>query len=370
MSPRKVKPRPYKYHEVFPKAKGFEEAIELRLYETRDIVKRLGVISPNRVFINNYPISNPPAIFNASLLLEGETVRVYARIIVGYYKYVSGIVELELPLEDILSGNINLNYYASRIVISPSTKYDLWGAEDPRTYRVKDTVYMTYTGRTINFFNPAVRIERTLPVTAIREEVDEHKWRKIYVHRLPGELEDEMISNKDAYIVGIGGNKYFFHRPHMIDENYYLLIGKEWKRDVSDEITEISGENNIEVMRPLKQEDKLGWSSPPIYYKKNKVIAFIHGVDRQIGAYRVFAAEIELDGNDVAVTAVTPRYIMEPREPYEVFGDRPYTIFPCGTARLNKEEVLISYGAGDFMIGFGLVKMEDLLGELDKGRIY
>ncbi len=370
MSPRRRKPRPYRYHEVFPKARGFKEASKTRLPQTNDIVRRLGVISPTRVFVNNYPISNPPAIFNASLLIEEEIARIYARIIVGYYKYVSGIVELEIPLDDILSGNINLNYYASRIVLSPSTKYDLWGAEDPRTYRINDTIYMTYTGRTINYFNPAVRIERTIPVTAVREETGERKWRKVFVHRLPGELEDEMVSNKDAFIVAMNGKKYFFHRPHMMDENYYMLIGKEWRKEITDEITEITVDNNIEVMRPLKHEDKLGWSAPPIRLRGNKVVAFIHGVDRQIGAYRLLAAEIELDGDGVVVSAVTPRYIMEPREPYELFGDRPYTIFPCGAERINRDEVLISYGAGDFMVGFGIIRMDELMGELDKGRIF
>lgn len=358
----------YRYDEVFPKAHGFKEANEIRVFETRDIVKRLGVLSPNRVFINNYPMSTPSAVFNASLVVEGEEAKIYARIIIGYYKYVSGIVEITIPLDDIFSGNINLNYYASRIVIAPSTKYDLWGTEDPRTYRIGEAIYMTYTGRTINYFNPAVRIERTLPVTAVREPDD--KWRKVFVHRLPGELEDAMVSNKDAYIVVVGDTKYFFHRPHMIDENYYLLVGREWKKILEDELTEILVDNNIEVMRPLPREDKLGWSTPAVRIGRNKVLAFIHGVDREIGAYRIFVAEIELSNGEVTVSAVTPRYIMEPREPFEVFGDRPYTIFPCGVEKFDDNRLLLTYGAGDFMVGFGLIDLDELYGELDKGRIY
>ncbi len=368
MVPIRVRRQPPRF--VFPKALGFEDARKIRRFETRDIVRRLGVLSPNRVFINNYPASTPPVIFNPSLLVEDEIVRVYARIVVGYYKYVSGIVELEIPIEDLFSGNININYYASRIVIAPSTKYDLWGAEDPRVYKIGESTYMTYTGRSINYFNPAVRIERTMPVTAIREELNERRWKKVFVHKLPDEYEEKMVSNKDAFLVSIDGRKYFFHRPHMIDENYYLLIGVEGRRDRTDELTEIVVNDNREIMRPLRgKELKLGWSTPPVVIGRNRVIALIHGVDNLIEAYRVFAAEIQFTKEGVVVAAVTPSYIMAPKESYEIFGDRPYTIFPCGLWRRD-DKLLISYGAGDAMIGFGEIDLNDLIGLLDKGRIY
>ncbi len=368
MPPIKYRKQPYQFE--FKKIIGFNEARQIRRFETKDIVKRLGVISPNRVFINNYPANTPPVIFNPSLTIDDDIARIYARIVVGYYKYVSGIVELEIPLDDITSGNVNINYYASRIVIYPSTKYDLWGAEDPRTYRIGETTYMTYTGRSINYFNPHIRVERTLPVTAVREEIDEYKWRKVFVHKLPEELESKMVSNKDAFLVAINGKKYFFHRPHMIDENYYLLIGVEGKREKSDDLVEIIVEDNIEVMRPIRKEEKLGWSSPPIILGKNKIVTLVHGVDRIIGAYRVLAVEIQFSGKEPVLSAVTPVYIMEPRESYEVFGDRPYTIFPCGLWRLDGNELLITYGAGDSMIGFGKIDLDELIGLLDKGRIY
>ncbi len=61
---------------------------------------------------------------------------------------------------------------------------------------------------------------------------------------------------------------------------------------------------------------------------------------------------------------------MEPRTIYERIGDRPYTIFPCGLWPVNKEEYLISYGAADYTCGIGLLRLNDLQAELDKGRIY
>lgn len=86
-------------------------------------------------------------------------------------------------------------------------------------------------------------------------------------------------------------------------------------------------------------------------------------------AYRVFAALIELHPREgPQVLAVTRRYVMEPRESYEVYGDRPYTVFPCG-AVAGKEGLIVSYGGADYVTALALIDLDELLGELDKGRI-
>ena len=84
----------------------------------------------------------------------------------------------------------------------------------------------------------------------------------------------------------------------------------------------------------------------------------------------MFAAEVEFTpGEGPVVRAVTPRYIMAPREPYEVYGDRPYTVFPCGAARID-DKLLVSYGAADYMVAFALIDVDELLAEIDRGRIF
>ena len=167
----------YKYGEYFRRAKGFSEASKRRRFETTDIVRRLGVIAPNRIYLNNYPISNPIAAFNPALTVNGDEIVVYARIIVGYYMYVSAIVSVRVPIEDLYTGNININYYASQPTIHPSTRYDVWGTEDPRVYEIDGELYMTFTGRTAYYFSPRARRERALPVTAVKIG-NYHIWRK------------------------------------------------------------------------------------------------------------------------------------------------------------------------------------------------
>lgn len=56
---------------------------------------------------------------------------------------------------------------------------------------------------------------------------------------------------------------------------------------------------------------------------------------------------------------------MEPRELYEVYGDRPLVVFPCGLIRIDDKAIVI-YGAADFVIGFGELDINEVLGILEK----
>lgn len=363
----------YKYGDYFRRAKGFSEVSKRRRFETMDIVRRLGVIAPNRIYLNNYPISNPIAAFNPALTVNGDEIVVYARIIVGYYMYVSAIVSVRVPIEDLYTGNININYYASQPTIHPSTRYDVWGTEDPRVYEIDGKLYMTFTGRTAYYFSPRARRERALPVTAVKIG-NYHIWRKIHVYVFPPGLREHVISDKDAFLVKTGNELLLFHRPHMDDDGFYLTISRIDVKELysaTSELKEIVIHDTIWVSDKAEFEKKIGWATPPIKLSSNELIALVHGVDNDLEAYRLYAMELEYSKSEgVVVKAVTPTYIMEPRLLYEVFGDRPYTVFPCGLWRLDKNKVLISYGAGDYMIGIGEIDINELLGILDKGRIY
>lgn len=361
----------------FKRALGFEEVSKIRRFETRDIVRRLGVIAPNRVYMNNYPISNPIAVFNAALTIAGDDAMIFARVIIGYYLYVSAIIAIPVPLEDIYSGSVNVNYYAAQPVIYPSTKYDVWGAEDPRVTEIDGELFMTYTGRTVNYFNPSIRKERTLPVMAIRRR-NYHVWEKLYAFVLPPELRSHIISDKDSFVARIGGDYLLFHRPHMDDEMFYLTISRiplsrleKDSRTPPRDLVEVEVKDSLWITPHADFEEKVGWATPPIKLSENTVVALVHGVDKELHVYRLFAIQLRYCSSEgFVVEAVTPTYIMEPRKLYEVFGDRPYTVFPCGLWKVDESRALITYGAGDFMIGIGEIDVDELLGLLDRGRIY
>lgn len=366
MSSTKILPQP-------SKALGYKESVQIRRQETNDIIKRLSVISKKNIYLKDLPFGEVLTAFNPAIMIKGDYIYLYPRVILGYFLYVSAIAEMKIPLADVIDGKTGYNKYPARLVVSPSNQYDIWGSEDPRVYMLGGKVAMTYTGRTKFYFTYKIDSQKTFPVTAILKCRDGAcYWEKKYVHVPEDPLRNSLISDKDAYLYRMGDEYYLFHRPHYKGDNFYVFVSKTEEVDGTEGegIKELVYWDSISITEKASFETKIGWATPPISLGKNEVIAFIHGVDNIIEAYRLFAVHLELGKDSVVVKAVTPRYIMEPREKYEIFGDRPYTIFPCGLWPLSKDEYLISYGAGDYASGVGLLKLDDLLAELDKGRIY
>jgi len=336
-----------------------DEIKRRREFKTVDIVRRLGVITPNRLYLRNYPITNPVTAFNPSLLIEGEQLTLYARITLGYFTYASAVAEIKIPIAEV--GDISRSYYNAEIVVYPENKFDIWGVEDPRVYKVGERTLMTYCGRTVYYFNPAIRVERTLPVTAVYED---GKWRKICVFRVVERLRAHVVSDKDAFLVKTR-DLLLFHRIHTDDENYYLTVSKVPEDALSlREFREVEVTDTCILFEKSPFEEKIGWGSPPIKVD-DEYLLFLHSVDAEFKCYRVFAILIN---EDVEVTAITPYYIMEPRENYEKYGDRPFTIFPCG-ASIYDDKVLISYGASDSAIGIGEVDLSEIMSILDSNRL-
>ncbi len=328
--------------------------------KTTDIVKRKGVITAKNVHLKKFPIDNPVTIFNASIDIEGDEIIVYGRIVLGYFTYASAVAEFRVPLNDVLNG-FEAGHYTADICVFPNNKYDLWGVEDPRVYRIDGKRVMTYCGRTVHYFDPSVRVERTLPVTAVCEG---GKWVKLCAFRVPEEFRGFVISDKDSFLVEMD-KCYLFHRLHMRDENFYL-VKSVVNCDVFSrkELGDVTVNNTETVLEPAKYEEKLGWNTPPVKVD-GEYLLLLHAVDAETKAYRVFAMLMDGEGK---VTSVTPHYIMEPKECYEIYGDRPYTVFPCG-AILVDDELLISYGASDSAVGFGTIELSEIMDMLEKGRI-
>jgi len=80
---------------------AFTPRIKLtRQRKTVDIVKRLGVITANRIRLRKYPVENPITAFNPALTVEDHDVIIYARVTLGYYTYASAVAEIIIPLKE------------------------------------------------------------------------------------------------------------------------------------------------------------------------------------------------------------------------------------------------------------------------------
>lgn len=350
------------------KAIGYYEACKIRRFETRDIAKRIGVLSPSNVVFSNYPIKNPIALFNASATLNsaGE-VEIYPRIILGYYLYVSAIGVVKIPIQDILNREFERKTHEARIVVFPSNKYDFWGCEDPRVYRIDGKLHMTYTGRTINYFRKPGSHDGALPVTAVFNQ-DGGYWEKKFVHVQVDELRLNTVLDKDAFLYKVNGVLKLFHRPVLKGDKYHLCISDPVIPEKnSSYLVESLSLNTLEVMPPANFEEKLGWACP-VESRGNKLIALVHGVDSELSVYRVLAVELSIERDEVVLDAVTPYYIMEPRTLYEIYGDRPYVVFPTGAVIVD-DQVLVTYGGADSVVGLATIDVSELYSALDHGRI-
>ncbi len=334
-------------------SENIDEISNSRENKTEDIAKRISVITANRIHLKRYPIDNPVTAFNPSLLIRGQDVSIYARIVLGYYTYSSAVAEIKLSLDDLFQNSVS--HYTAEIVVYPDNKFDIWGTEDPRVYEIDGIIHMTYCGRTVLYFDPHIRVERTIPITAI---LDRNKWNKTYICRFPESLRDFVISDKNAFFVKVKSDLKLFHRPHMKDEKFYLVVS-----DIEKEERFTIIRNTKLVLKPAKFEEKIGWGTPAVRVDK-EYLFLLHGVDRETLAYRVFAMTMDEDLN---VTAITPYYIMEPKEVYEMYGDRPFVVFPCG-AQILDDSLIISYGAADSTIGIGEIDLSELMSILDKNR--
>ncbi len=321
-----------------------------RVFDTRDMVKRVGVISPKKIKLVDYPIETPQAAFNPAVYIFGDYAYIYARIEVGYYTYSSAISLIKIPVNDIVSGKLHDHTFESRLVILPSTRDDIWGAEDPRITEVDGTYYMVYTGRTTSYPDEDALLRYT-PIIAVSE--DGERWNKHSVlinEELDGGL---IVGDKDAFIVR-RDSYYVFHRPTLLRGRNITTVSKAHV---------VAGKSGLYdtrvVLEKASFEDKIGWGTP-IVDVEGRSITFLHGVDGEIKAYRVFAASIGWSREGPYVENVTTHYIMGPREIYEVYGDRPYTVFPTG-AFVVDGSIYIVYGAGDMVIGIGAIEASQLL---------
>ncbi|HIP57314.1 MAG TPA: hypothetical protein EYH02_04520 [Ignisphaera aggregans] len=361
-----------------------------RRFETKDIVKRLGFISPKMVEIENYEAS-PITIFNPGAYIEKNVLRVYARTVFGYYRYISSIALFEIPIEEVLDGSFAKKRFRARLVVYPSSRYDMWGTEDPRVSPISNGVAMVYSARTIAFFDEHARTHKSLPLLAMSR--DGVEWEKRALFMISPSVCSAVYSDKDAFVADFGDKGvWLFHRPnirpptsslcrgileginpkgyemlllsHSMErqEGVFILLASRIDIPQSFRVVEIS--DSRVMMYVPRFEWKAGWGTPLYEIKPGKWLTILHGVDRYDTAYRAFAAVVELEDGKPIVTRVTQRYIMEPRDPHEIYGDRTLVVFPTGGGIVDNKLVLV-YGAADSFIGIGVVDLDELLAELN-----
>lgn len=220
------------------------------------------------------------------------------------------------------------------------------GCEDPRISKIGDKIYMTYTAYDGNH-PPRVAL------TSIN--IDEFLQKRWYWER-PRLISLPETDDKDACIVQGKDNKYLaFHR---LDREIWL--------DITDSLYFQEGKYLTGKILAKPRQDKwdnvkIGIAGPPMETERGWLLLY-HGVgdgDGEGNVYKVGA--MLLDYNDpFKVLARTDHPVFEPEMDYELYGEVPNVVFPCGSVILNGI-IYIYYGGADQVVGVAAMPLNTMM---------
>ena len=231
-------------------------------------------------------------------------------------------------------------------VYKPRADFESHGCEDPRFTRIKDTVYMLYTG-----FDG--RIPRIVESNISVKDFISKNWEK---WSEPKVLTPETLPDKDSTI---------FPEKFKLG---YLVIHRAGNGICGDYFSDLDFSKNqitkcIDIADPrdgMWDSVRIGLSTPPIKTDTGWVILY-HGISRS-GVYRVGAILLDLkDPTIVLSRTVSPFF--EPEKNYESQGIVSNVVFPCGVIQ-RKDTLYIYYGAADKYIGVATASLKKILNYL------
>lgn len=233
-------------------------------------------------------------------------------------------------------------------IYSPRESFETKGCEDPRLIEVGDKIYMFYTAFD-GEHQPRVAI------SSIKKEsflAREWTWTRPEVITPPG------IMDKDAAIFPetFDGKYLFLHRVQDVicaDEFESLEFSRERVKRCIPIFGPRSG---------MWDSAKVGIAGPPLKTDDGWLL-FYHGVSEKT-KYRVGAVLLEQE-DPTSIIGRTTVPILEPEMSYELEGQVPHVVFPCGNI-LRDDTVLVYYGGADKVVAGAEVSLSQLLAILKR----
>lgn len=219
------------------------------------------------------------------------------------------------------------------------------GCEDPRTSVIDNTVYMTYTA--YDSVTPPQGAVTSIPLDDfIAKRFD--NWSEPVIVTPSG------VDDKDLALL-----------PDKVDGKFLLYhrISGRICADLMDGFT--PGEpvsRCIEIMGPREgmwDAAKVGIAGPPLKVDGGYLMLY-HGVSHR-KRYRVGAALLDESGMQVVARTADP--VFEPVAEYELMGEIPNVVFPCG-AVIRGDTIYLYYGGADTVVGVATGSLSRILSAL------
>jgi predicted GH43/DUF377 family glycosyl hydrolase len=221
------------------------------------------------------------------------------------------------------------------------------GCEDPRISKIGDRLYMLYTA--YDGTHPPRVAMTSISITDFLHR--DWNWE------MPKIVSLAEVDDKDACLIE-GRTPDTFLAFHRLGDSIWVQVANDLHFSEHNCLT-----GNI-LAHPRKDKwdnVKLGISAPPIPTEKGWLLLY-HGVSEPGFKYKVGAMLLDYD-DPFYVIARTDYPIFEPEMPYEIVGQVPNVVFPCGAVVIDGE-LLVYYGGADSVVGVATMKLEGLLDNL------
>jgi beta-1,2-mannobiose phosphorylase / 1,2-beta-oligomannan phosphorylase len=308
------------------------------------------------------------AVFNCAILHYENKFHMLYRAIGEYERYISRI--------GYASSTDGYSFARSNhIALEPMQDYEQYGIEDPRMVEIDNQVYITYVILSAYVTDGAI-VEAS---AALATTTDFLKYTRLGVITTKGSnnkdvvLFPEKMSQQQQQSSALssssnnntdGAGKYFFlHRPSgWIGSKYGVNKPSIWLGE-GNALTNF--EKHTLLLKPEEdwEELKVGAGPPPIKTRTGWLVIY-HGVSRE-KVYRAGAALLDLhDPSKIIGRTKTP--ILEPKEPYEKFGDVNNVVFPTGVCVVDNDKLFVYYGGADRVCCLATADLNYLLDQILK----
>ena len=308
------------------------------------------------------------AVFNCAILHYENKFHMLYRAIGEYERYVSRI--------GYASSTDGYSFVRSNhIALEPTQDYEQYGIEDPRMVEIDNQVYITYVILSAYVTDGAI-VEAS---TALATTTDFLKYTRLGVITTKGsnnkdvvlfpekmsqqQQQSSVLSSSSSNNTDGAGKYFFLHRPSgWIGSKYGVNKPSIWLGE-GNALTNF--EKHTLLLKPEEdwEELKVGAGPPPIKTRTGWLVIY-HGVSRD-KVYRAGAALLDLhDPSKIIGRTKTP--ILEPKEPYEKFGDVSSVVFPTGACIVDNDKLFVYYGGADRVCCLATADLNYLLDQILK----
>ena len=226
----------------------------------------------------------------------------------------------------------------------PSLDYEVWGVEDPRLTWIDELGVWVIAFTSFGPGGPGLSLATTK---------DFHTVERLGMVRAPEDKNGALLPRR------VGGDFILFHRPvtaltHRAD----IWLSR------SQDLSMWHPPEPVMGARPGGWWDsaRIGIGPPPIETSEGWLMIY-HGVRQTVAGalYRAGLALLDLE-EPTRVRRRCAEWVLGPREDYELMGDVPGVVFPCGLVHNPKtDELRLYYGAADSYIAMATASKTEVL---------